>query len=116
MLGKLLIVQKEQNLNELGGIFNLTRTINYIRRKEKNLFNSIIDILQVPIESLVTNRGSLFYKYGPEMYLDEVKNSNIVIFFNDNMLNELAVNKLCAIDGSFSVTSKNFMQLYTISF
>jgi hypothetical protein len=56
----------------------------------------------------------LQYGVGTFRNLEEIE--NFLIFYSDEMMERLNVNSVWAIDGTFDVVLKPYLQLFTVSF
>lgn len=103
-------------MEQAGGTYNLSQAVNYARRQSIDREITAINELNLPTALLYTLRGSLFYQYGPQSLRNLPEYRNVVVFFNYDLINDLAAEPIWCIDGTFSISPIEFKQLYTISF
>ena len=63
-----------------------------------------------------THSGAQFYRYGPDNYLPDLINDNIIIFFSDEALSRINSKSIIAVDGTFKCCPPGHKHLYTLSY
>lgn len=92
----------------------------------RNLHNQRIKIINplpyeypdIKVSSILakTHTNETFYQYGPNNYKDYVIHDGILILFSNTMANNLRLNNIWCIDGTFSIVPATYSQLLTIGF
>lgn len=103
-------------IRAMGSVDNIYRCLRYYRQKFINPPPYIYNFLKLSESLCKTHTGSMFYQYGIGNYRNLEENSNILLFFSDQLAGNLINNEVWTVDGTFSVVPSPYMQLYTIGY